>query len=83
MRRYATVLSVLLATGCTSHDERVQIAASSTVVAQPRAQRTSDVPPIPRGIPHAGNVSIVAVTEQGDPALTADVGGTLRRCPCG
>lgn len=78
MRRYATVLTALIAAGCTSHDERVQIAAPSTLVVQPRP---SDVPPIARGIPHAADISLVAVTDQGDAALTADLAGGLRLWP--
>jgi hypothetical protein len=70
--RSSWLLVVVLA-GCGRHDEPAL--AATAPPAPPR------IDPIAKGVPHGGQIAHVAVTEQGDAALTFDNVGGVRLWP--
>jgi len=74
MRSSALVLAIAAA-ACNSVTEAPTSRAEATVAPAPVPER------IPTGVPHGGFISHVAVTEQGDAAVTLDNIGGLRLWP--
>jgi hypothetical protein len=72
----SSLLFALLAAGCGQPTEQVASAATAAPPAPP-----AKVDPVVKGVPHGAHILEVAVTEQGDAALTFDNVGDIRLWP--
>lgn len=71
----SSLLLALCAAGCGQPTEQVAAAATAAPVAPPKAD------PVVKGVPHGAHILEVAVTEEGDAAVTFDNVGDMRLWP--
>jgi hypothetical protein len=81
----ATIVAVTLATAaCGSRDERIPRTAGAPVgqlAAVPATPVERGPDPVAKGVPHGGAIVALAVTEEGDAAITVDDLGSVRLWP--